>query len=87
MLTLRQAFPDSTIGERRVVARAAGDLSDSGRFAADAGRELGPNEVVEHLADAPDDRSLVERWNWWMGALDVAYGGYVEFAVQAWREE
>jgi hypothetical protein len=38
--------------------------------------------VIKHLGDAPDDSSLVDRWNWWLGALDVAYGGYDEFTVR-----
>jgi hypothetical protein len=26
---------------------------------------------------------LASRWNWWLGALEVAYGGYAEFQVRA----
>lgn len=82
MLLLRQTYTDSDVDERRVVARAAGDLADSGRYAADKGVGLTPQAVVEHVSDAPEDRDLVARWNWWMGALDVAHGGYREFQVR-----
>lgn len=84
-LHLRQAF-GGTPAERRAVARAAGDLADSGRYDADEGRALAPNEIVEHLADAPEGGPAA-RWNWWMGALDTAYGGYREFRVRAWTTE
>ncbi|MFB6096292.1 MAG: hypothetical protein ABEJ74_02760 [Haloferacaceae archaeon] len=79
---LLTAFPDSTPGERHVVARQARDLASSGKPEADRGHELTAQGVVDHLLDAPDDCSLAERWNWWMGALEVAYGGYREFLVQ-----
>lgn len=85
MLQLRQAF-DGTPPERRAVARAAGDLVDSGRFRGDEGRSLDPEEIIEHLADAPEDGPAA-RWNWWMGALDTAYGGYWRFRVEAWTAE
>lgn len=73
-----------TPAERRAVARAANDLLASGQYAADAETALTVDLVVAELADAPDDRPA-DRWNWWMGALDVAYGGYEQFQVQAWR--
>jgi len=38
--------------------------------------------VIDHLGDAPDGSSLVERWNWWLGALDAAYGDYDYFTVR-----
>ena len=85
MLLLRQSFPDSTVAQRRVVAREAGDLADSGRYDADAGVALTPQAIVENLAEAPDDRDLVERWNWWMGALDLAHGGYDRFRVHRYE--
>lgn len=71
-------------GARRVVARQARDLVDSGQFRADMGRELTVDVVVENLKDAPDDLSLPEKWNWWVGALDLAYGGYDRFRVVRW---
>jgi hypothetical protein len=80
-LLLKQSFEGST-DERRVVARAAGDLADSGRYRADKDASLTPQVVVENLSDASDDHDLVERWNWWMGALDTAHGGYGEFLVR-----
>jgi hypothetical protein len=84
MLLLRQSWPDSTVDERRVVARAAGDLADSRQYREDAGSAIGPQTLVEELADAPDEHSLVERWNWWIGSLEAAYGGYRAFSVHSW---
>ncbi|WP_229772796.1 hypothetical protein [Halarchaeum nitratireducens] len=77
-------FPGSE-AERNAVARIAADLAASGRYERDAGHELAPAEVVEHLRDAPEGR-VASRWNWWIGSLDLAYGGYGEFAVRRWRE-
>lgn len=71
-----------TPGERRVVARQARDLDDAGKLAADRGRPLAAADVVENLRDAPGDRSLAERWNWWLGALELAYGGYRPFQIE-----
>jgi len=69
--------------ERDAVVRAAGDLDDAGRLSADLGAEVTATDVVEHLRDAPGG-GLADRWNWWMGSLDVAFGGYREFEVRAW---
>ncbi|WP_435182042.1 hypothetical protein [Halorussus sp. AFM4] len=71
-------------GTRRVVARQARDLADCGQFESDVDRELTVAVVVENLRDAPDDLALPERWNWWMGALELAYGGYDRFRVVRW---
>lgn len=71
-----------TDAERRVVARQARDLADSGKPKRDRGHALTVPDVLRHLSDAPDDASLPERWNWWMGALDTAYGGYQRFTVR-----
>ena len=65
-----------------VVARQARDLADAGRFDADFGAELTVADVVENLEDAPEGYSLAERWNWWLGALEVSHGGYTEFTVR-----
>jgi hypothetical protein len=68
----------------RAVARQAGDLADSGRFAADAGYELTAGRVLDNLEDAPGEYALVKRWNWWVGSLGLAYGGdYHRFRVRA----
>lgn len=85
MLHLRQAF-GGTAAERRTVARAADDLADSGAYAADAGVELTPQVIVEHLADAPEG-GPANRWNWWIGSLELAYGGYEQFAVHRWPDD
>lgn len=77
---LRRSF-DGGDEEFRVVARMAGDLSDSGAYAADQGHELTVHEVVGHLESAPRG-DVVDRWNWWMGALAVAHGGYERFTVR-----
>ncbi|MFB6156726.1 MAG: hypothetical protein ABEJ34_02660 [Haloferacaceae archaeon] len=70
-----------TAAERRVVARQARDLDDSGRPSHDRGRPLSVEGVVENLADAPDG-GPAERWNWWLGALEMAHGGYADFQVR-----
>lgn len=71
--------------ERRAVARHARDLADSGRYEADADVDLTPEHVVVELADAPEGGPS-DRWNWWLGSLEAAYGGYAEFQVRRWRE-
>mgnify|MGYP000022827299 CR=1 FL=1 len=79
---LRAAF-DGDDAEYRVVARQARDLADAGFVADDRGAPLTVDEVVRNLADAPDESGVADRWNWWLGALDAAYGGYREFEVRA----
>jgi hypothetical protein len=69
-------------GERRVVVRQAMDLADSGQFEADTQTTLTSGVIVRNLRDAPDER-LPERWNWWIGSLEIAYGGYAQFQIQA----
>lgn len=76
---------EGTDAERRAVARAAGDLADSGRYESDTDRALTVEEVMEHLGDAPEE-SVAGRWNWWVGSLDLAHGRYGEFQVRAWRQ-
>ncbi|KAB7515254.1 hypothetical protein DM867_04040 [Halosegnis rubeus] len=71
--------------ERRAVARQARDLADSGAFASDAGYELTPAVVIEHLVDAPDG-GPADRWNWWLGSLEAAHGAYRRFQVERWQE-
>lgn len=78
--------------ERRAVSRQARDLADDGRYERDAGRPLTVELVVAELADAPDDRGETgdgpaDRWNWWLGSLELAYGGYAAFQVRAWDGE
>ena len=82
---LRQSF-EGKDGEFRAVVRMAGDLSDSGSYREDTGSALSPGAVAEHLGDAPDG-SVADRWNWWMGSLEHAFGGYVQFQVRAWSGE
>ena len=65
-----------------VVARQARDLADSGRFVSDLGLELTVETVVSNLEDAPADATLVERWNWWLGSLELSHGGYEQFRVR-----
>lgn len=80
---LRNTFdaPDASI---RAVSRQAGDLADSGQVEADGGYDPTPETIVEDLQDAPDGHSLVERWNWWLGSLELAYGGdYRQFRVRS----
>jgi len=77
---LSETFNDA--GAAAVVARQAGDMADGGQFDADFGGTLTVETVVENLQDAPDDYSLAERWNWWLGALDLSHGGYTRFSVR-----
>lgn len=79
---LEAAF-EATPAEYRVVVRQARDLAASGKPEADRGAALTPAAVVGNLRDAPDGCSLPERWNWWLGALEAAYGGYRRFQVRA----
>ncbi len=74
---------DAKSAERRVVARQARDLAASGKPEADRGAPLTVETVVDNLSDAPDAWSLADRWNWWLGALEVAHGGYRQFQVTA----
>ena len=77
---LSGTFDDA--GAAAVVARQAGDMADGGQFDADFGGELTVETVVENLQDAPAEYSLAERWNWWLGALDISHGGYSRFSVR-----
>jgi hypothetical protein len=80
MASLKQEFGGRE-PERRVVARQARDLADSGKPQRDRGEPLTVDEVVRQMADAPDGSTLAERWNWWLGALEAAHGGYRDFQV------
>ena len=66
----------------RAISRQARDLADSGRIEADLGHELTAAVIVDNLRDAPDDHTAVERWNWWLGSLDLSHGGYQRFRVR-----
>ena len=83
---LRQTF-DASDGERRVVLREALDLHDDGRYADTHGAELTVEDVLDTHHEAPEDLGLVERWNWWVGALELAHGGYEAFRVRRYRED
>lgn len=78
---LEDAF-DADPEAARVVARAAGDLDDAETYREDIGADLGVALVVEQLEDAPEEMDLAERWNWWIGSLDLAFGGYERFLVR-----
>jgi hypothetical protein len=82
---LAAAF-EGTEAERRVVVRQACDLAASGKPAEDRGAALTVEEIVRNLDDAPDG-SVASRWNWWLGALEVAYGGYAEFQVRRYSAD
>jgi hypothetical protein len=68
-------------GERRTVARQARDLADSGKHAHDRSHPLTVEVILSELSDAREG-GPADRWNWWMGALEVAYGGYEPFQVR-----
>lgn len=78
---------DADAAERRVVTRQAVDLHDSGRYAESRGVQLTIEAVLTNLADAPDGYGLVDRWNWWIGALDLAHGDFGEFMIHQWAAE
>ncbi|AUG48334.1 hypothetical protein BVU17_12670 [Haloarcula taiwanensis] len=78
---LRDAF-DADPDIVTVVARQARDLSESDQFVTDFGAELTVEDVIDNLADAPEEYQLAERWNWWLGALDLSHGGYARFSVR-----
>ena len=70
-----------TDAERRVVARQARDLADSGQAETDRGAALTADDIIRNLRDAPGGGPAT-RWNWWLGALEAAYGSYREFQVR-----
>lgn len=67
---------------RRAISRQARDLSESGKFGADLNCDLTPAFVVSNLQEAPEDHDLPERWNWWMGSLELSHGRYQRFQVR-----
>jgi hypothetical protein len=79
--TLCESF-DADADFASVVARQAGDMADGDRFADDFDAELTVEAIVENLRDAPAEYTLAERWNWWLGALDLSHGGYARFSVR-----
>ena len=83
-IRLREEF-GGTMGQSRVVVRQAVDLADSGAYEADIGTALTNEIVLEELADAPEG-TPPERWNWWIGSLELAYGGYGQFDIRRYRK-
>ncbi len=84
---LEQELTDSFGGsqaESRVVVRQAVDLADAGRYEATVGTPLTTDLVIDELGDAPEG-GPVERWNWWIGSLEVAFGGYERFAIRRYE--
>ena len=73
---------DATDDGLRAVSRQARDLADSGTVDDDLGFEVTTETVVSNLQDAPDEYTLIERWNWWIGSLDLSHGGYQRFRVR-----
>ncbi|MCT9095198.1 hypothetical protein [Haloarchaeobius sp. HME9146] len=74
-------------GQAHVVVREAVDLHDSGQYRRDAGHELTSDVIVDNLRDAPEG-DVVERWNWWLGSLALAYGDeYQYFTVRRSQRE
>ena len=66
----------------RVVGRQARDLADAGHIEADLGFEITVTAIIDNLDDAPDSHGLVERWNWWLGSLELSHGGYEQFRIR-----
>ncbi|MFD1563487.1 hypothetical protein ACFR99_07990 [Haloarchaeobius amylolyticus] len=81
---LREEF-GGTASQSRVVVRQAVDLADSGQYEADMGATLTTELVVDELSDAPDG-TPPERWNWWLGSLELAYGDYERFGIRKYRK-
>jgi hypothetical protein len=73
---------DAETAVARIVAREAADLADRGVYAADFGEPLSVEIVTTNLADAPEGSTLAERWNWWLGALELSHGDYQRFRVR-----
>ena len=82
-LALRREF-GGTRGQARVVVRQAVDLADSGQYETDVGPTLTNDVVIEELSDAPGG-TPADRWNWWIGSLEVAFGGYEQFGIRRYR--
>jgi len=81
---LREEF-GGTASQSRVVVRQAVDLADSGQYEADMGTTLTTELVVDELSDAPEG-TPAERWNWWLGSLELAYGDYERFGIRKYRK-
>ena len=77
---LREAFDADELAP--VVARQAGDMAEGEQFAADFDAALTVDTIIENLRDAPAEYTLAQRWNWWLGALDISHGGYARFSVR-----
>ncbi|MXV60742.1 hypothetical protein GS429_01375 [Natronorubrum sp. JWXQ-INN-674] len=73
-----------TQSQSRVVVRQAVDLADSGQYEADVGGTLTADVVIAELSDAPEGPPT-DRWNWWIGSLELAYGDYGRFGVQRYQ--
>jgi hypothetical protein len=85
--SLAAAF-DGEPAERRVVVRQVMDLVDAERWAeTHDGTPLTVDRIVAELEQAPDDDGLADRWNWWMGSLELAHGGFDRFGVCRWRSD
>ncbi len=85
-LRLAKVF-DAPGDERRVVVRQAGDLHDAGVYRDTHNHALGVDTIIGNLSDAPAEYDLVQRWNWWIGALELAHGGFARFRIQRWAVE
>lgn len=77
---------DGSEANRVAVARQASDLLDSKQLIDDLGTQPTTEQLCEHLSDAPDGYTLAERWNWWIGSLELAFGGYLEFRLHGGDE-
>ena len=71
----------------RAVSRQARDLADSGRIDEDMDYRLSVDAVISNLDDAPAEYTVLERWNWWIGSLELSFGNYQRFRVRPDLEE
>jgi hypothetical protein len=64
------------------VSRQAQDLAAAQQIDEDLGFELTIETIISNLEDAPEDHTVVERWNWWIRSLELSHGSYQRFRVR-----
>jgi len=79
---LTEAFGVEDPDALAVLSRQARDLADADSPGEDLGEDLTAEAILDHLRDAPAGHTAVERWNWWVGSLEMSYGGYQRFRVR-----
>lgn len=72
--------------ERLAVARQARDLYDSGKVNESIDGTMTTTFLISELSDAPSG-TPADRWNWWIGAMNLAYGNFSQFQVRQWKKK